>query len=89
MLAEMYGNVRAYNLNKHRHEPEIVQVLQSAGLGNKPFSFSTHLLPIATGIYSTTTIHLENEISQNEIDDIIKQKYLSAPFVRIEKHRLK
>ena len=85
MLSEMYGNVKAYNLNKHRHEPEINQVLQSVGLGNKPYCFSTHLLPVATGIYSTTTIHLENEISQNEVDAVIKEKYSSSPFVRIRK----
>jgi N-acetyl-gamma-glutamyl-phosphate reductase len=85
MLAEMYGNVKAYNLNKHRHEPEIVQVLQSVGLRNKPYSFSTHLLPITTGIYSTTTIHLENELSQNEVETTIIEKYSSSPFVRIRK----
>jgi len=85
MLSEMYGNVKAYNLNKHRHEPEINQVLQNTGLGNKPYSFSTHLLPITTGIYSTTTIHLENALSQNEVDEVIKQKYSLAPFVRIRK----
>lgn len=83
LLSEMYGNVKAYNLNKHRHEPEINQMLQSVGLNNKPYCFSTHLLPIVRGIYSTTTIHLENELSQNEVDDVIKQKYSSAPFVRI------
>lgn len=85
MMAEMFGNVKAYNLNKHRHEPEIVQVLQSAGMGNKPYSLSTHLLPIATGIYSTTTVHLNFDISQTEVDKAFKQKYSSAPFVRIRK----
>ncbi|HEY4755010.1 MAG TPA: N-acetyl-gamma-glutamyl-phosphate reductase [Ignavibacteriaceae bacterium] len=85
LLSEMYGNVKAYNLNKHRHEPEINQMLQSAGLGNKPYSFSTHLLPIARGIYSTTTIHLKNELSENEVDAAIEQKYSLTPFVRIRK----
>jgi N-acetyl-gamma-glutamyl-phosphate reductase len=85
MLSEMFGNVKAYNLNKHRHEPEILQVLQGAGLGIKPYCFSTHLLPIATGIYSTTTVHLNCDISQDDVDDIFKQKYSQAPFVRIRK----
>ncbi|NWF90285.1 MAG: hypothetical protein HXY50_12605 [Ignavibacteriaceae bacterium] len=60
-------------------------MLQSVGLRNKPYSFSTHLLPIATGIYSTTTVHLNFDISQVEVDKAIKQKYSSAPFVRIRK----
>lgn len=85
LLSEMYGNVKAYNLNKHRHEPEIIQILQNFGLGNKPYSFSTHLLPIARGIYVTTTIHLKNELVQDEVDTVIEQKYSSSPFVRIRK----
>jgi N-acetyl-gamma-glutamyl-phosphate reductase len=85
MMAEMYGNVKAYNLNKHRHEPEIVQVLQSSGLGNQPYSLSTHLLPITTGIYCTSVVQLNSSVSQNDVDKIIKQKYLAAPFIRIRK----
>lgn len=85
MMAEMFGNAKAYNLNKHRHEPEIVQALMNAGLVNKPYSFSTHLLPISTGIYSTTTVNLCTTVLQNEVDEILNQKYLSAPFVRIRK----
>ena len=85
MLSEMFGNVKAYNLNKHRHEPEIAQVLQNAGLDNKPYCFSAHLLPIATGIYSTTTVQLKHDISQAEVDKVLEQKYSSAPFIRIRK----
>lgn len=85
MFSEMYGNVKAYNINRHRHEPEIYHVLQLNGLDNKPYSFSTHLLPIASGIYATTTIHLKNQISQAQVDEVIVQKYSTSPFVRIRK----
>ena len=58
LMSEMDGNVTAYNVNKHRHEPEILQTLNKNGF-NSPFSFTTHLLPVAVGIYSTSVIHLK------------------------------
>ena len=50
---------------------------------NSPFSFSTHLLPVAVGIYATTSIHLKNSISEKEIVSKYKSFYSESPFVRI------
>ncbi|MHB1688210.1 MAG: N-acetyl-gamma-glutamyl-phosphate reductase [Ignavibacteriaceae bacterium] len=82
LMSEMDGNVAAYNLNKHRHQPEILQMLKSFGF-NSPFSFSTHLLPVAVGIYATTSIHLKNSISEKEIFSKYRSFYSGSPFVRI------
>ena len=82
LMSEMDGNVSAYNLNKHRHQPEILQTLKTFEF-NSPFSFSTHLLPVAVGIYATTSIHLKNSISEKEIVSKYKSFYSESPFVRI------
>jgi N-acetyl-gamma-glutamyl-phosphate reductase len=82
LMSEMDGNVSAYNLNKHRHQPEILQMLKTFEF-NSPFSFSTHLLPVAVGIYATTSIHLKNSISEKEIVSKYKSFYSESPFVRI------
>ncbi|MHB8579556.1 MAG: N-acetyl-gamma-glutamyl-phosphate reductase [Ignavibacteriaceae bacterium] len=82
LMSEMDGNVSAYNLNKHRHQPEILQMLKTFEF-NSPYSFSTHLLPIAIGIYATTSIHLKNNISEKEIVSKYKSFYSGTPFVRI------
>jgi N-acetyl-gamma-glutamyl-phosphate reductase len=84
MMSEMFGNVRAYKLNKHQHQPEILQQLRSAGL-NSPFSFATHLLPVSTGIYATSFIHLINNVSEGEIKEIYKAQYENSMFVRLRK----
>ncbi len=84
LLSELDGNVKAYNVNKHRHQPEIEQELKKYGL-NSPFAFTTHLLPIARGIYSTSTIHLNNSISENEINKKYFEEYSNSKFVRIRK----
>ena len=82
LMSEMDGNVSAYGLNKHRHQPEILQTLKTFEF-NSPFSFSTHLLPVAVGIYATTSIHLSSSISEKEIVSKYKSFYSESPFVRI------
>jgi N-acetyl-gamma-glutamyl-phosphate reductase len=82
LLSELDGNAKAYNVNKHRHQPEIEQELKKYGM-NSPFAFTTHLLPIARGIYSTSTIHLTSEITENEIKEIYLNEYSESKFVRM------
>jgi len=82
MMSEMDGNVSAYNLNKHRHQPEIEQVLNENGF-DAPFSFATHLLPVSVGIYSTSFIHLKNKIDKEEIINTFKEFYKNSFFVRL------
>jgi len=81
-LSEMGGNVRAYNVNAHRHQPEIEQTLKQFGFLS-PYSFTTHLLPVSTGIYATTTVFLDLEISSNSIADVYKEKFSDSSFVRM------
>lgn len=82
MVSEMDGNVKAYNVLNHRHQPEIFQLLNSAGLSS-PFSFTTHLLPIAVGIYATATVHLNKELNEEEIKNFYASSYADFPFVRL------
>lgn len=82
MMSEMFGNVSAYKLNTHQHQPEILEQLQRNGF-NAPFSFATHLLPISTGIYATSFIHLKNEIDKESISEKYKEFYSESSFVRI------
>ncbi len=82
MMAEMDGNVYAYNVKGHRHFPEILQVLNSAG-NKAPYSFTTHLLPVAVGIYSTSVLHLKYELDEAELQNIYKLFYKESAFVRL------
>lgn len=82
LFSEMYGNVKAYNVNNHRHEPEILQQLYKNGF-HSPFSFTPHLLPISRGIYVTISIHLSEEIEKKDIDKVYNTVYQKSPFVRL------
>jgi N-acetyl-gamma-glutamyl-phosphate reductase len=82
MMSEMDGDVSAYNVNKHRHQPEIIQMLNQSGF-NSAFSFTTHLLPISVGIYSTASIHLKENIKEDEIKNYYNKFYSNSQFVRM------
>lgn len=82
LLSEMDGNVKAYNVNNHRHQPEIAQELKKAGL-LADYSITTHLLPVAIGIYSTTTIKLNKQIAAELINESYNIKYAASKFVRL------
>ena len=81
-MAEMDGDASAYNVNKHRHQPEIIQTLNKLGF-NSPFSFTTHLLPVAVGIYATTSVHLKNNVDEKTVKEYYKSFYENSPFVRL------
>ena len=81
-LSEMDGNVRAYNVNAHRHQPEIVQNLAKFGF-TSPYSFTTHLLPVSTGIYATTTVFLDSDMSKENVSELYKCHYSDSSFVRM------
>ena len=78
----MDGNVKAYSVNTHRHEPEILQTLYKNGF-HSPFAFTTHLLPVAVGIYATSFIHLKNNVDEASLVKLYKEAYGESPFVRI------
>jgi len=82
LMSEMDGNVAAYNLGAHRHEPEIMQELAKNGF-NSLFAFATHLLPIAVGIYSTSFIHTKNKIDKEKIEKAYKEFYANSNFIRL------
>lgn len=81
-LSEMDGNVRAYNVNAHRHQPEIEQILAKFGFSS-PYSFTSHLLPVSTGIYATTTVFLDSDMSKENIPELYMEHYADSSFVRM------
>lgn len=82
LLSELHGNVHAYNVGTHRHQPEIYQELSKSGF-NGAFNFVTHLLPISTGIYSTAIVNLSEKINPLVIQQLYSGFYEDKPFVRL------
>jgi N-acetyl-gamma-glutamyl-phosphate reductase len=90
-LGELHDNVRAYKVLKHQHVPEIEMALaRVAGIGGSSASqgsprviLTTHLLPIARGIFATITVRLRAPSSSAELLRVFREDYASDPTVRV------
>lgn len=64
---EMLNNFRLYGEKGHRHYPEIKQVVDSISEEKIDLTFTTQLLPIMKGIYSTTYINFEGALRSDMV----------------------
>jgi len=75
-LGEMYGEVRAYKVLRHQHVPEIEAALgRLAPAGRPKIVLTTHLLPVARGIFATATARLRTAISTDALTERFRSEY--------------
>jgi len=76
-LGEMYGEVRAYKVLRHQHVPEIEMALRRvAGPAAHPrVALTTHLLPVARGIFATITTPLRVAITTEMLVERYRAEY--------------
>lgn len=85
MYTECNESIKAYNVAKHRHRPEIEQELSKA-LGDKiSVVFTPHLTPMTRGILSTMYCRLKKDIDINDVYDIYMDFYKNEYFVKVLK----
>jgi N-acetyl-gamma-glutamyl-phosphate reductase len=72
-------NFLSYNALKHRHEPEISEILNSCGVMNSVY-FAPHLLPITRGMLVSLFLQVDKKIEPLEI---LREFYKNEKFVRI------
>lgn len=85
--SEVFGDFKAYNIGGHRHTPEIEQGLADA-VGKSTFPpviFTPHLLPVARGILSTSYARLKSDVSDDQLYEVLAERYSNEPFVRVLK----
>jgi N-acetyl-gamma-glutamyl-phosphate reductase len=83
-LGEMYGEIRAYKVLRHQHVPEIEMALGRVAPGSaaRPrIGMTTHLLPIARGIFMTVTARLRTAMSAEALTEIYRAAYTDDPSV--------
>lgn len=82
MYPEGYSNVYAYNLTKHRHTPEMEDVVKNITGKNISIRFTPHIIPISRGMLSTITV--EVDISKKDLKDLYYQTYKDEYFIRLQ-----
>jgi N-acetyl-gamma-glutamyl-phosphate reductase len=81
LFCECNESVRPYSVPKHRHLSEIEQELSLAAGEKIVISFTTHLVPVHSGI--VTTIYAAPTDQAVDLNEAYSRAYGSAPFVRL------
>jgi N-acetyl-gamma-glutamyl-phosphate reductase len=79
----------AYNVGKHRHTPEIDQVLTDVGRksgGPVEVIFTPHLVPMDRGIFATIYATPKGAATEHDLLALYRGFYERAPFVRVVGH---
>jgi N-acetyl-gamma-glutamyl-phosphate reductase len=83
---ECNESVAAYAVGKHRHTPEIEQVLSDVAGEPIEVLFTPHLMPMDRGIFSTMYATPRRPFTETELLDLYRAYYAKAPFVRVVEH---
>ncbi len=83
LFCECNENARAYGVPRHRHLSEIEQELSLAAGSKVTITFTPHLMPVNTGIITTTVAKLTPGTTLEDITACYEKAYANAPFVRL------
>jgi len=83
LFPECNESFTAYSVGKHRHTPEIQQVLSTLAGHEVDLVFTPHLVPMDRGILTTAYARRRGMKSASAMQDILRDAYNNAPFVRI------
>ena len=81
LFSEAGENFKAYNVNAHRHWPEIKQELESVATHDLKFVFTPHLTPMVRGIFAT--LYVTEFDSSTDLLSLYQQRYKDEPFVQV------
>jgi N-acetyl-gamma-glutamyl-phosphate reductase len=83
---ECNESMSAYNVGRHRHTPEIEQIVaRHAGIRPEVI-FTPQLAPMDRGILSTIYIRPKQPVSEAAVMQLLHDAYAAEPFVRVVDH---
>jgi N-acetyl-gamma-glutamyl-phosphate reductase len=83
---ECNESMSAYNVGRHRHTPEIEQVI-ARHAGDRPaVIFTPQLAPMDRGILSTIYIRPKQPLAEADVLGLLRQAYAGERFVRVVDH---
>ncbi len=87
---EANENLVAYSVGRHRHTPEIDQILTDVGqeTSTEPVEviFTPHLAPIDRGIHASIYAVPKGIVVEHELMELYRSFYAESPFVRVVNH---
>lgn len=86
LFPECNESISAYNLGRHRHIPEIEQILSLVSGQRVEVIFTPHLVPMDRGILTTAYALPTRPITEQELLQTFREYYTDKPFVRVVEH---
>jgi N-acetyl-gamma-glutamyl-phosphate reductase len=83
LFCEVNEGVKAYNIFKHRHLPEIEQELSRLVQKKITVTFVPHLIPMDRGILTTLYVNFTKKMNAGDVLRTFQEHYQKEPFVRI------
>jgi N-acetyl-gamma-glutamyl-phosphate reductase len=83
---ECNESMSAYNVGRHRHTPEIEQVIARHAGPRPSVIFTPQLAPMDRGILSTIYIRPKQPITEDQVMQLLRDAYASERFVRVVDH---
>ena len=83
---ECNESLSAYNIGRHRHTPEIDQILSEVAGADVQVVFTPHLIPMDRGILTTIYARPVGSAEEDNLLEQIAGSYRDKPFVRVVEH---
>lgn len=83
LYAEAAESMKAYNVAKHRHIPEIEQTMSRLAGEKVLVSFTPHLTPMIRGILTTVYASLNEKGQSMDLGELYQEQYREEYFVRV------
>jgi N-acetyl-gamma-glutamyl-phosphate reductase len=86
LFPECNESLSAYNVGRHRHTPEIEQILGTAAGAPVEIIFTPQLVPMDRGILTTAYSQPVAPITEERVMQTLSDFYADEPFVRVVDH---
>lgn len=83
---ECNESMSAYNVGRHRHTPEIEQVIARHAGVRPAVIFTPQLAPMDRGILSTIYIRPRKKLAEGDVMGLLREAYAGERFVRVVDH---
>ncbi|MFC0557719.1 N-acetyl-gamma-glutamyl-phosphate reductase [Halalkalibacter alkalisediminis] len=81
--SEMNENFKIYQINQHKHVPEIEQLLHQWNKKVSTITFQPHLVPMVRGIMATIYVKARKKTTEQELRELYREAYRHERFVRV------
>jgi len=83
LFCEVNEGVKAYNIFKHRHLPEIEGELSQLAKKKITVNFVPHLIPMDRGILTTLYVNFNQKVKADDVVNVFEEYYREEPFIRL------